>query len=189
MRRGETAVFVCETALSHRTILVFYLIADLSHSLYDLGASALGMTLISFVEAAIRGIDLDTILNTDAPGTGPGALKDGMRYGVYVWTIALIIILIVQIRRSFRQENAIQIDELSAEEPPVVTDDELQKVKKEGLFSKRKYRGFPRKVGAKIVLYQNMLAILKQRVEQETLASNSAEPAPEPLTVLRPSSK
>jgi len=160
----------------------FYLIAAISHTLYDLGANAVGMTLISFVEAALRGMDTGAMLET--AGTAPGPINDGMRYGVYVWTSVLIIIMIVQVRRSFRQENEIQISELSAEEPPVVTADELEKLKHERLFSKRKYRDFPRRVGAKMVLYQNMLAILKHRVAQEALVSAKADPVSDLRTAI-----
>ncbi|MCB0096515.1 MAG: hypothetical protein KDE46_12375, partial [Caldilineaceae bacterium] len=118
------------------------------------------------------GIDFDSMPAL----TAPGPLNDGARYGVYVWTIVLIIIMIVQVRRSFSLENTIQIDELSTEEPAVITAAELQKLKDERLFFKRKYQEFPKKVGAKMVLYQNMLAILKHRVLQQHLSGASVEP-------------
>ena len=151
----------------------FYLIAAVSHSLYDLGLNGLGIIVVSQIESMIRGIDLSDVATEVY---GPGPINDGMRYGVYVWTIVLIIAMIVQIRRSFRLENTIQIDELSTEDPDVITEPELQQLKAERLFFKRKYNEFPKQVGAKMVLYQNMLAILKHRILQQHLSGASIEP-------------
>ncbi|MCB0088654.1 MAG: PrsW family intramembrane metalloprotease [Caldilineaceae bacterium] len=152
----------------------FYLISAVSHSLYDLGLSGLGMTLISFVEAAIRGMDADTMMET--LGTAPGPLNDGMRYGVYVWTIVLIIVMIVQVRRSFRLENTIQVEELSTEEPVVMREEELARLNTEKLFSKRTYTEYPKKVSNKLVLYQNLLAMQKHTARQEGRALDDVEP-------------
>lgn len=75
----------------------FYLISAVSHSLYDLGVNGLGMLAVGYVEAMVLGIDRSTTTEL----TAPGPLNDGARYGVYLWTI----VLIAQIRRSFRLEN------------------------------------------------------------------------------------
>jgi len=142
----------------------FYLLVSISHSLYDLAFSGLSMTAIAFIESLITGVDIGAA--SSIPGTAPGPMRNGMVYGQYLWTIVLIVIMIVQIRRSFAWENKLQVEELSAEEESVITEDELNKLKREHLFFKRKYTSFPKAIGAKVVFYQNLLAMQKHTAAQ-----------------------
>ncbi|MCB0186950.1 MAG: PrsW family intramembrane metalloprotease, partial [Caldilineaceae bacterium] len=159
----------------------FYLISAVSHSIYDLGVNGVFMIAVGSVVGMIRGVDLTTATDLSNPIASPGPLNDGARYGVYGWTIVLIIIMIVQVRRAFRLENTIQIDELSAEDSAVITAAELQQLKDERLFFKRKYTAFPKKVGEKMVLYQNLLAMQKHTAAQ---LERSLDPI-EPVAALR----
>ena len=157
--------------------VIFYLLAALAHSLYDLGGSALGFMPVVFLEALIRTGDISAFDLSGAGGT-PGPLNDGMRYGTYLYNLVFVVVLIVQTRRSFRLENEIQIAELSAEEEPVITADELTQLKGERLFLKRHYRNFSKQVGAKIVLYQNLLAMQKHTVQQLALPTEKTRALP-----------
>jgi len=162
-----------------RTAVLFYVLAAIGHSLYDLGGSAVGMVGITFVETWWMGTRFEDAMSI--VGTAPGPLRDGMKYGQYVWNLAFIIVLIVQTRRSFAWENTLQTTELSSEEPAVMTKEELGKLEGERLFFKRKYKNFPKAVGDKIVLYQNLLAMQKHTATQQGLPLQKVEP----VTALR----
>ena len=84
--------------------------------------------------------------------------------------------MIVQVRRSFRLENTIQVEELSTEEPVVMREEELARLNTEKLFSKRTYTEYPKKVSNKLVLYQNLLAMQKHTARQEGRALDDVEP-------------
>ncbi|HEY9629793.1 MAG TPA: PrsW family glutamic-type intramembrane protease [Coleofasciculaceae cyanobacterium] len=155
-----------------KRFVLFYLIAAIMHSAYDSGLLAVGLMVIAVTQSFLQGVPVDF----KSPGQVFSPLLDGMRYGAYLYNIVLIIILIVQIRRSFRLENRLQAAELSTEEPSVVPEAELKKVMGEGLFSKRKYKNFPKTVGAKIVLYQNLLAMQKHTATQFGLPVDSVKP-------------
>jgi hypothetical protein len=145
-----------------KRFVLFYLIAALMHSGNDLGLMMVGVLIVANVEAAMRGIPVDY----DSLGRVRGPLWDGLRYGAYLYNIVLIIVLIVQIRRSFGLENRLQVAELSTEDSSVITADELNQVKHERLFFKRRYKDFPKAVGSKLVLYQNLLAMQKHTATQ-----------------------
>ena len=114
-------------------------------------------------------------------GTIPGPIRDGLKYGQYVWASAFIIVLIVQVRRSFAWENTLQAYELAAEEPAVITKEELRKVEGERLFFKRRYSGFPKSVSEKIVLYQNLLAMQKHTAAQQGRPVEKIAPVVAPI--------
>ncbi len=157
-----------------RRAVLFYVLAALAHSAYDLGASAIGMAGITFAETWWTGTNFADALTTK--GAVPGPLRDGMKYGQYIWNLAFIIVLIVQTRRSFAWENTLQTYQLSPEEPTVMTKEELKKLEGERLFFKRKYKNFPKAVNDKIVLYQNLLAMQKHTATQLGLPLMKVEP-------------
>jgi hypothetical protein len=154
--------------------VIFYLLAAVAHSAYDFGASAIGIMGVTFVETWWTGTNFGDALATK--GVIPGPFRDGLKYGQYVWNFAFILVLIVQTRRSFAWENTLQSEQLATEEPAVMTKEELKKLNGERLFFKRKYNNFPKAVGARIVLYQNLLAMQKHTATQQGLPLMKVEP-------------
>lgn len=159
--------------------IVFFLLAAIGHSLYDLGGSAVGMLPIAFTEIWWTGTGFQEAFAI--AGSAPGPVRDGMKYGHYIWNFAFIVVLIVQIRRSFAWENKLQVAQMAEEDRSVITPDELKQVKGERLFFKRRYGGFPKATGNKIVLYQNLLAVQKHTAELLGARLNDIEP----VTALR----
>jgi len=159
-----------------KTAIFYYLIAAVAHSAYDLIGSGIALLPV-YAIMSLFGI----IESMDAVEPIPGELgpfNTAMRFGTYVYNIVFLIVLIVQIRRSFATENTIQVEELSTEEPVVMREEELQRLKAEKLFSKRKYKEYPKKVSNKLVLYQNLLAMQKHTAKQEGRAIEEVEPVP-----------
>lgn len=154
--------------------VLFYLLAAVGHSLYDLGGSAVGLVGVTFAETWWMGTRFQDAMAV--LGTAPGPLRDGMKYTHYVWNIGFIIVLLIQTRRSFAWENTLQSEQLATEEPAVMTKEELKKLNGERLFFKRKYTNFPKAVGNKIVLYQNLLAMQKHTATQQGLPLMKVEP-------------
>ena len=159
--------------------ILFFLLAAIGHSLYDLGGSAVGMLPIAFTEIWWTGTGFEEAFAIT--GTAPGPVRDGMKYGQYIWNFAFIVVLIVQIRRSFAWENKLQVEQMAEEDRSIVTPDELKQVKGERLFFKRRYGGFPKGTGSKIVLYQNLLAMQKHTAALLGAPLNDIEP----VTALR----
>ena len=159
--------------------ILFFLLAAIGHSLYDLGGSAVGMLPIAFTEIWWTGTGFEEAFAIT--GTAPGPVRDGMKYGQYIWNFAFIVVLIVQIRRSFAWENKLQVEQMAEEDRSIVTPDELKQVKGERLFFKRRYGGFPKGAGSKIVLYQNLLAVQKHTAALLGARLNDIEP----VTALR----
>ena len=157
-----------------KRFVLFFLIAAVMHSAFDSGLLAVGLIVVAKIQSVLQGVPLD--FKRPSAGQVFTPLLDGMRYGSYLYNIVLIIILIVQIRRSFRLENRLQAAELSTEEPSVVPEAELKQVIGEGLFSKRKYKHFPKAIGAKLVLYQNLLVMQKHTATQLGLPIDRVEP-------------
>ena len=157
-----------------RRAVIFYLLAAVAHSAYDFGASGIGLAGVTFLETWWTGTRFEDAMATQ--GMVPGPLRDGMKYGQYIWYLAFIIVLIVQTRRSFAWENTLQRYELSSEEPAVITKDELRKLEGERLFFKRRYSEFPKSVSEKIVLYQNLLAMQKHTAAQQGRLVEKVEP-------------
>lgn len=155
-----------------KRFVLFFLIAAVMHSAFDSGLLAVGVIVVAMIQSVLQGVPLDF----KSPGQVFTPLLDGERYGSYLYNLVLIIMLIVQIRRSFRLENRLQATELSTEEPSVVPEAELKQVMGEGLFSKRKYKHFPKAIGAKLVLYQNLLAMQKHTATQLDLPIDRVEP-------------
>jgi len=150
----------------------FYLIAAIMHSANDLGLLSVGLIIVAYGEAIWRGIPVDIA----SGGREFGPINDGMRYGTYVYNLALIVVMFVQIRKSFGLENKLQVEQLATEDRTVISERELNQVKGERLFFKRRYREFPKPVGAKIVLYQNLLAMQKHTATQRGLAVDKIKP-------------
>ena len=159
--------------------ILFFLLAAIGHSLYDLGGSAVGMLPIAFTEIWWTGTGFEEAFAIT--GTAPGPVRDGMKYGQYIWNLAFIVVLIVQIRRSFAWENKLQVEQMAEEDRSIVTPDELKQVKGERLFFKRRYGGFPKGTGSKIVLYQNLLVMQKHTATLLGARLNDIEP----VTALR----
>jgi len=155
-----------------KRFVLFFLIAAVMHSAFDSGLLAVGLVVVAKIQSVLQGVPLDP--KSSSQVFSP--LWDGMRYGSYVYNIVLIIVLIVQIKRSFRLENRLQAAELSTEEPSVVPEVELKQVMSEKLFSKRKYKHFPKAIGSKLVLYQNLLAMQKHTATQFGLDVDNVEP-------------
>jgi len=153
---------------------LFFLLAAVGHSLYDLGGSAVGMVGIAFAETWWTGTGFQEAFAIT--GTAPGPVRDGMKYGQYIWNLAFIVVLIVQIRRSFAWENKLQVEQLAGEDQSVITPNELKKVKGERFFFKRRYGDLPKAVGAKIVLYQNLLVMQKHTAALRGVPLNKVEP-------------
>jgi len=65
---------------------------------------------------------------------------------------------------------------LSTEEPVVIREEELARLKAEKLFSKRKYKEYPKDVSNKLVLYQNLLAMQKHSAKGAGLKIEEVEP-------------
>jgi hypothetical protein len=154
--------------------VIFYLLAAVAHSVYDLAGSAVGVMGITFAETWWTGTRFEDAMV--GGGTIPGPLRDGMKYGQYIWNIGFIIVLFSQIRKSFAWENTLQSYELASEEPAVITKEELRKVEGERLFFKRRYRGIPQSVSEKIVLYQNLLAMQKHTAAQQGRSVDKVAP-------------
>lgn len=145
--------------------VLFYVLAALAHSAYDLAGSAVGVLGITFAETWWTGTRFEDAMGST--GTVPGPLRDGMKYGQYIWNIGFIIVLFINIRKSFAWENTLQAYELGSEGASVVTKAELKKVEGERLFFKRRYPEFPKSVSERIVLYQNLLAMQKHTAAQQ----------------------
>lgn len=145
--------------------VIFYLLAAVAHSFYDLGGSAVGMLGITFAETWWTGTRFEDAMV--GMGSIPGPLRDGMKYGQYIWNLGFIIVLFINTRKSFAWENTLQAYELGSEGASVVTKAELKKVEGERLFFKRRYPEFPKSVSERIVLYQNLLAMQKHTAAQQ----------------------
>jgi len=169
---GFAAEFTGHGWAKWKRFVWFYLIVAIMHSANDLGLLAVGLIIVAYAESIWRGIPLDAA----SGGREFGPLNDGMRYGTYVYNIVLIIVMFAQIRKSFGLENTLQVEQLSTEERTVITDAELQQVKNERLFFKRRYKNFPKQVGTKLVLYQNLLAMQKQTAAQQGLPLETVKP-------------
>lgn len=154
--------------------VIFYLIAAVAHSAFDLGGSLLGVIPVTFVAAKFQGIDFATAF-AEMPNQ-PGPLHTALRYGTYIYNLVFIIVLIIQTRKSFAMENTLQVEELSSEEPAVMAEHELTQLKAERLFFKRRYKDYPKKVSSKMVLYQNLLAMQKHTARQLGRTLTEVEP-------------
>lgn len=159
-------------------VVIYFLLAAVAHSAFDLGALLLGMMAVLGIEA-LFGVDINTALNGNAGTFGP--LNNAMRFGTYFYNVVFIIVLFIQIKRSFATEQTLQEKELSSETPPVITKEELTQLKAERFFFKRRYKEYPKQVSSKMVLYQNLLAMQKHVARQEGRALDDVEP----VTALR----
>jgi len=153
--------------------LVFYfLIAAVAHSVYDLIGGQIGMVMVMGIQT-LMGVDIATIEVN--PGV-PGPFNTQMRFGPYVFYAVFVVVLVIQIRRSFATEQTIQEAELSSEQHAVIREEELNQLKAEKFFLKRRYKKYPKKISNKLVLYQNLLAMQKHTAEQEGRALDDVEP-------------
>jgi RsiW-degrading membrane proteinase PrsW (M82 family) len=159
--------------------ILYFLLAALAHSLYDLGGSAVGMLPVAFTEIWWTGVGFEEAFAV--AGSAPGPVRDGMKYGQYIWNLAFIVVLVIQTRRSFAWENKLQVEQLAEEDQSIVTPNELKQVKGERLFFKRRYGDFPKAVGARIVRYQNLLVMQKHTATLLGAPLNKFEP----VTALR----
>jgi len=159
-----------------KTPFFYYLLAAVAHSAYDLIGSGIAMVPIFFIQSWLGIVESPDAVNPNIGELGP--FNTAARYGGYFYNLIFLIVMIVQIRRSFASENAIQAQELSSEEPVVMREEELARLKAEKLFSKRKYKEYPKKVSNKLVLYQNLLAMQKHTAKQEGRAIEEVEPVP-----------
>ena len=139
--------------------IICFVLAAIAHTVFDNGGSAIGIFAILGIES-LFGVDTSNAFAVENSGK-LGPLNDAFRYGTYVFYSAFLIAMIIHIRKSTLMENILQVEELSTEDPTVVKKGELELVKGERLFFKRKYREYTKQVGSKIVMYQNLLAIQK----------------------------
>jgi len=154
-------------------LIIYYLIAAISHSIGDLYGSTASQVLLVIIQQVLFGIDVATMPQTPYE---LGPLNTAARLRPYVWNLFFIIIIIVQIRRSFATENTIQVEELSSEEPVVMREEELARLKAEKLVTKRKYNEYPKDISNKLVYYQNLLAMAKHTAKQTGRAADEYEP-------------
>jgi hypothetical protein len=140
--------------------IICYLIAAAFHSFHDLGGLLIGLGVVMGIEGLL-GLVNGSASMTSTAGSEFGPLNNAMRYGAIITNIGFLIALIVNIRRSFAAENKIQVEELSSEAPIIINKPELELMKAEKLFSKRKYSECPKDIADKLILYQNMLAMQK----------------------------
>jgi len=153
--------------------IIYFLVAAVSHSINDLFGSAASQAILLFIQQMVFGFDVNTIPQT---GGELGPVNNALRLRPYVWNFVFIIIIIVQIRRSFATENTIQVEELSSEEPVVMREEELARLKAEKLVTKRKYNEYPKDISNKLVFYQNLLAMAKHTAKQTGRAADAYEP-------------
>lgn len=140
--------------------IITYLIASTWHSLNDLGGLMIGVGAVMGIEYLMGLVQGELSFSMDA-ATQSSPMNDAMRYGGLITNLGFLIVLIIQIRRSFAAENKIQAEQLSDEDSIIVHKAEIEQVKAEKLFSKRKYTDYPKATADKLVLYQNMLAMQK----------------------------
>jgi len=140
--------------------IITYLIAAGWHSINDLGGLLIGLGTVMGIEF-FMGLVQGVASFSEEASKQVGPMNNAMRYGALITNLGFLIVLIVQIRRSFAAENKIQVEKLSDEDTIIVHKAELELVKAEKLFSKRKYADYPKATAAKLVLYQNMLAMQK----------------------------
>ena len=140
--------------------IITYLIAAVWHSINDLGGLLIGLGAVMGIEF-LMGLVQGVASFSEEACKQVGPMNNAMRYGALITNLGFLIVLIIQIRRSFAAENKIQVEKLSDEDPIIVHKAELELVKAEKLFSKRKYTDYPKATADKLVLYQNMLAMQK----------------------------
>ena len=142
--------------------IICYLLAAVAHSVYDLGGSMIGVIIfIAFFGSALN-IDMEK-LNTTTDMYKPGFIHDALKYDHFIYNIGFILILIWQLIKSLKQEQNIYIDQLSTEDRSIISSDEMNLIREEGILTLRKYGRYPKKEARMIVRYQNLLAMLKNR--------------------------
>jgi RsiW-degrading membrane proteinase PrsW (M82 family) len=158
--------------------VVCYLMVAVAHSMYDLGASMIGTIIAIVFFGALQNINLDELMSNINWTTDiykPGIVRDAMKADHFIYNIGFILILIWQLIKSLKQEQKIYIDQLSTEDSSIVSSDEMDLIKTEGILTLRKYGRYPKKEAKRIVRYQNLLAMLKDYASKLNMSPDKAE--------------
>ena len=158
--------------------VVCYLMVAVAHSMYDLGASMIGMFIAIGFFGALQNTSIEEMMSNINWTTDiykPGIVRDAMKADHFIYNIGFILILIWQFIKSLKQEQKIYIDQLSTEDSSIVSSDEMELIKGEGILTLRKYKRYPKKEAKRIVRYQNLLAMLKKHASDLNLPLDKVE--------------
>ena len=146
--------------------IAIYLIAAIAHSSYDLGMVGIFMIATAYLLGFLKGeaVTSDTLLT---PATSDNIVRDTMKYEHFSYNIVFIIIMIWQMIKTLKWEQALTVRELLKESNDVVSESDKKLVENEGVLSMRKYKQYPKKTARKIVKYENLLAMLKHSVVRD----------------------
>jgi hypothetical protein len=158
--------------------VICYIMVAVAHSMYDLGASTIGMIIALVFYGAMQNTSIDELMSDINWATDmykPGILRDTMKAEYFIYNIGFILILIWQLIKSLKQEQKIYIDQLSTEDGSIVSSDEMNLIREEGILTLRKYGRYPKKEARVIVRYQNLLAMLKDYASKLNLPLDKVE--------------
>ncbi len=100
-------------------------------------------------------------------GTSDNIVREAMKIEHFLYNIVFIIIMIWQMIKTLKWEQALTVRELLKESNDVVSESDKKLVENEGVLSMRKYKQYPKKTARKIVKYENLLAMLKHSVVRD----------------------
>ena len=158
--------------------VICYLMVAVAHSIYDLGAITVGMIISIVFFGALLNTSIEELMsniNWTTDMYKPGILHNAMRAEHFIYNIGFILILIWQLIKSLRQEQNIYIDQLSTEDSSIISSDEMNLIREEGILTLRKYGRYPKKEARMIVRYQNLLAMLKDYASKLNMPLDKVE--------------
>jgi hypothetical protein len=146
-----------------RLPIAIYLITAIAHSSYDLGMVGVFMVATAYLLGFLKGeaVTSDMFLTE---GTSDNIVREAMKIEHFLYNIVFIIIMIWQMIKTLKWEQALTVRELLKEGNNVVSESGKKRVENEGVLSMRKYKQYPKKTARKIVKYENLLAMLKHSV-------------------------
>ncbi|MCK5216165.1 MAG: PrsW family intramembrane metalloprotease [Methanosarcinales archaeon] len=149
-----------------RLPIAIYLITAIAHSSFDLCMVGVFMLVTAYLLGFLKGeaVTSDMILTA---GTSDNIVRDAMKIEHFVYNIVFIIIMIWQMIKTLKWEQALTVRELLKEGNDVVSESDKKLVENEGVLSMRKYKQYPKKTARKIVKYENLLAMLKHSVVRD----------------------
>ena len=149
-----------------RLPIAIYLITAIAHSSYDLGMVGVFMVATAYLLGFLKGeaVTFDMFLTE---GTSDNIVREAMKIEHFLYNIVFIIIMIWQMIKTLKWEQALTVRELLKESNDVVSESDKKLVENEGVLSMRKYKQYPKKTARKIVKYENLLAMLKHSVVRD----------------------
>ena len=132
--------------------VVCYLMVAVAHSMYDLGASMIGLIIAIIFFGALQNTNLDELMsniNWTTDMYKPGVVRDAFRMDHFIYNIGFILILIWQLIKSLKQEQKIYIDQLSTEDSSIVSSDEMDLIRSGGHPNSEKVRAISQERGQK----------------------------------------